>query len=51
MRELIRADERRKAENALEAALLEGLDSAEAPMDPADWGAIGATAVARGGQV
>jgi len=40
VRELIRADERRKAEEALEAALLEGLDSPEAPMDPADWDAI-----------
>ncbi len=47
VRELIRADERRKAVNALEAALREGLDSPEAPMDPADWDAIRATAPAR----
>ena len=33
VRELIRADERRKAEDALEATLLAGLNSPEAPME------------------
>lgn len=35
--ELIRADEKRKAEEALEAKLLEGLNSAESELTPADW--------------
>jgi antitoxin ParD1/3/4 len=44
VRELIRADERRQA---LEAALLEGLASPEAPLDAEDWSAIRAEAVSR----
>ncbi len=40
VRELIRADERRKAEEALEAKLLEGLRSAEREFSPEDWKAI-----------
>ncbi len=39
-RTLIRADERRKAEEALEAKLLEGLRSAEREFSPEDWKAI-----------
>ena len=45
--ELIRADERRQASNALEAALLEGLQGAEAPMDSEDWDAIRSAARTR----
>jgi antitoxin ParD1/3/4 len=37
IRDLIRADEKRKAEEALEAKLLEGLNSAESHLSPADW--------------
>jgi antitoxin ParD1/3/4 len=44
---LISADERRKAEDALEAALLDGLDSPEAPMRSEVWDAIRAAASAR----
>jgi antitoxin ParD1/3/4 len=40
VRELIRADERRKAEDALEAALLDGLAGPESPLDAEDWQAI-----------
>ena len=40
VRELIRADEKRKAEEQLEAKLLEGLSSAESELTPADWSAI-----------
>lgn len=40
VRELIRADEKRKAEERLEALLLEGLQSDEASMTPNDWQAI-----------
>lgn len=40
VRELIRADEKRKAEEQLEAKLMEGLNSAESELSPADWGAI-----------
>jgi antitoxin ParD1/3/4 len=40
VRELIRADEKRKAEDRLEAKLLEGIDSAETELTPADWSAI-----------
>ena len=40
VRELIRADERRKAQEALESALLEGLNSPEAPLAAEDWTAI-----------
>jgi len=40
MRELIRADEKRKAEEHLEAKLLEGINSPESELTPADWSAI-----------
>jgi len=40
VRELIRADEKRKAEEVLEAKLLEGLNSVETELTPADWSAI-----------
>lgn len=40
VRELIRADEKRKAEEQLEAKLLEGLNSAESELTKADWSAI-----------
>jgi antitoxin ParD1/3/4 len=38
--ELIRADEKRKAEERLETLLLEGLQSAETELIPADWSEI-----------
>ena len=47
MRELIRADEKRKAENRLEAMLLEGLNSAETELSPTDWSAIRKEALAK----
>jgi antitoxin ParD1/3/4 len=47
VRELIRADERRQAQDALEAALLEGLASPEALLDAEDWSAIRMEAVSR----
>ena len=37
MRELIRADEKRKAEELLEAKLLEGLSSSESELAKGDW--------------
>jgi antitoxin ParD1/3/4 len=40
VRDLICADEQRKAEAQLEAKLLEGLNGAESPLTPADWSAI-----------
>ncbi len=40
VRELIRADEKRKAEEQLEAKLLDGLNSAESELTPADWSAL-----------
>ncbi|MHB8471295.1 MAG: type II toxin-antitoxin system ParD family antitoxin [Gammaproteobacteria bacterium] len=40
VRELIRADEKRKAEEHLEAKLLEGLNSPESGLTPADWRTI-----------
>ena len=40
VRELIRADEKRKAEEQLEAKLLEGLNGAERELTPADWSAL-----------
>ncbi len=40
MRELIRADEKRKAEERLETLLLEGLQSVETELTPADWSEI-----------
>ena len=47
VRELIRADEKRKAEEKLETLLLEGLRSADTPMNRADWNAIRHDALAR----
>ena len=47
VRELIRADERRKAQEALESALLEGLTSPEGPLAAEDWRAIRAEATNR----
>lgn len=46
VRELIRADEKRKAEEQLETKLLEGLNSAESALTPADWSAIRKEALA-----
>ncbi|MBF0434023.1 MAG: type II toxin-antitoxin system ParD family antitoxin [Magnetococcales bacterium] len=40
MRELIRADEKHKAEEQLEAKLLEGLNSHECELDSTEWGNI-----------
>ena len=40
VRELIRADEKRKAEDQLEALLLEGLQGDETRVSRADWQAI-----------
>lgn len=40
VRDLIRADQKRRADDRLEALLLEGLDSKSAPMTKADWKAI-----------
>jgi len=37
VRDLIRADERRKAEEVLEAKLLEGLNGAESGLTATDW--------------
>jgi antitoxin ParD1/3/4 len=47
VRELIRADEKRKAEDRLEALLLEGLGCAETELTPADWTAIRKEALAK----
>ena len=47
IRELIRADEKRKAEQELEAKLLEGLASPESELTKADWRAIRSEALAR----
>ncbi len=47
VRELIRADEKRKAEEHLEARLLEGLNSPESELTPADWRAIRTEALAK----
>lgn len=47
VRELIRADEKRKAEDELEAKLLEGLKSSKAVLTPADWKEIRAEALAK----
>jgi antitoxin ParD1/3/4 len=46
VRELIRADEKRAAADRLEAKLLEGLNSAESELTPADWAAIRKQALA-----
>ena len=37
VRELIRGDEKRKAEGQLEALLLEGLNGEETTLAPSDW--------------
>ena len=47
IRELIRADEKRKAEEQLEAKLLEGLNSPETQLSRAEWGAIRKEALAK----
>ena len=47
VRELIRADERRKAQETLEAALLEGLNSPESPLAAEDWTEIRKEALAQ----
>lgn len=47
VRELIRADEKRKAEEQLEAKLLEGLSGAETALTAADWTAIRQEALAK----
>lgn len=47
VRELIRADERRKAEEQLEAKLLEGLSGAESELTATDWSEIRKEALAR----
>ena len=47
VRELIRADEKRKAKDQLEAKLLEGLSSPESELTAADWKAIRSEALAR----
>jgi len=40
VRELLRADEKRQAEERLETLLLRGLQSAETALTPADWSEI-----------
>ena len=47
VRELIRADEKRKAEDRLEALLLDGLQGEETPMTRADWQEIRQQALAQ----
>lgn len=47
VRELIRADEKRKAAEQLEAKLLEGLNGAESGLTSADWSAIRTEALAK----
>ena len=47
VRELIRADEKRKAEEQLEAMMLEGLNSPQSELTKADWKAIRSEALAR----
>ena len=47
MRELIRADEKRKAESELEAKLLEGLSGAESVVSAAEWTEIRKEALAK----
>jgi antitoxin ParD1/3/4 len=46
VRELIRADEKRKAEEQLEARLLEGLSSVESELTAAEWSAMRKDAMA-----
>ena len=47
VRELIRADEKRKAEEQLEAKLLEGLQGEASAFTPNDWRAIRKEALAK----
>jgi antitoxin ParD1/3/4 len=47
VRELIRADEKRKAEDKLEALLLEGLQGEATALTPDDWQAIRQEAIAQ----
>ena len=47
IRELIRADEKRKAEEQLEAKLLEGLSSPESELTVEDWSDIRKEALAK----
>ena len=47
VRELIRADEKRKAEERLETLLLEGLQGEEAEFTHADWQSIRQEALAQ----
>ena len=47
VRELIRADEKRRAEEQLEAKLMEGLGSVESPLTADDWSAIRKEALAK----
>ena len=47
VRELIRADEKRKAEELLEAKLLEGLSGPESELTSADWSDIRKKALAK----
>lgn len=47
VRELIRADEKRKAEDELEAKLLEGLQSSTTALTAADWKEIRTEALAK----
>ena len=47
MRELIREDEKRKAEERFESLLLEGLESAESELTRADWSDIRKQALAQ----
>lgn len=47
VRELIRDDEKRKAQDQLEALLLEGLRGDETPLTREDWQAIRSEAVAK----
>ena len=47
VRELIRADEKRKADEQLEAKLLEGLSSPESQLTSADWSEIRKEALAK----
>lgn len=47
VRELIRADEKHKAEQELELKLLEGMNSRESKLSSADWKAIRKEALVR----
>ena len=47
VRELTRADEKHTVEEPLEAKLLEGLNSVESALSPADWQVIRTEALAK----